>query len=81
MGMMSPCGVRVQLGQRWKEVDPRMNRVVTVVGFGEKHVYVAGKGWADVPAVELRVDGAKTTTWAQLKRFNGKHTGYALVGA
>lgn len=56
----------IKIGQRWKEVDPRMNRVVEVVGF-------------DRDSGKILILYAGKTTKAKPERFNGKRGGYALV--
>lgn len=75
--MKTPIGLDIEVGQRWREVDPRFNRIVAIVEIDER-----GEG-----SVLLR-NATKTggqgsrgyrTTWAKLSRFNGKRGGYAPV--
>jgi hypothetical protein len=59
----------VAIGQRWKEVDPRTERVVEILeltddGKRARIRTVGSGGWG---------------SWAKLARFNGKRGGYALV--
>lgn len=71
----------VRPGDIWQEVDPRHPRFVRVAKITGSHAYIY--------AVEKNVDGIWLTArgpngrpaperGAQLKRFNGKRTGYAL---
>lgn len=59
--MMTPIGVILEVGQQWREVDPRFKRIVTVTGWNQMNEKVQLNG----------------KTWASLKRFNGKRGGYA----
>lgn len=65
IGVTTPMGIRLQIGQRWQEVDSRFTRYVTVIGFDftKKKVHIK--------------HGRKT--WAKLERFNGKAHGYIFV--
>jgi hypothetical protein len=64
--MTTPLGVKIEVGQKWQECDPRFVRVVEVVGWNH--------AWQKV---QLRCGGR--LTWAKLSRFNGKHGGYRLA--
>jgi hypothetical protein len=73
--MKSPNGVEIELGQRWKEVDPRFERIVEVVGLDSESFDRQG-------GVMIRTVGSRRIgTWARLSRFNGKRGGYELVEA
>lgn len=61
--MKSPLGIELEIGQKWQEVDPRFERVVTVTGF-------------DVLNDKVLLNGR---TKAKLSRFNGKRGGYKPV--
>lgn len=61
-GMVAPVGIEIEIGQKWREVDPRFTRIVEVVGFD-----------ADIKKVQIR--GIRYA-WARLERFNGKRGGY-----
>lgn len=58
---------RPPIGSRWKENDPRVERIVTVLGYEERtgQVCITSK-----PGV---------ISWANPKRFNGKRGGYSRV--
>ena len=58
--MITPQGTELKTGQKWREVDKRFHRVVEVTGWD-----------ADMEKVQLN-----GRTWAALKRFNGKSSGY-----
>ncbi|KQW19732.1 MULTISPECIES: hypothetical protein [Pseudomonas] len=58
----------IEVGQTWREVDPRFERRVTVVGFCEE----SGK---------VKIECAGKVTKAKRERFNGKRGGYELVTA
>lgn len=60
--------MEVEVGQIWREVDPRFDRRVKVVGFCEE----SGK---------IKIEYAGKVTKAKLERFNGKRGGYELVKA
>lgn len=59
--------MEVKVGQTWREVDPRFQRMVKVVGF-----CASGK-------VIIETGGKKTK--AKRDRFSGKRGGYELVSA
>ena len=66
---MSPCGIEIKVGQRWRELDPRANRVVKIVG-----IY---------PQMSRRPIAVRSTTTGRLAyndtgRFTGKRGGYKL---
>ncbi len=48
------------MGQKWREKDPRFNRIVKITGW-------------DADKQKVQLNGR---TWAALKRFNGKTSGY-----
>ena len=92
--MQAPCGVEVEIGQKWQEVDPRFDeRIVEVVGFGEVDRLVTTRSMGitsahteKVPVIQIKSGGrllpakvAFRTTQAKLSRFNGKRGGYKLV--
>lgn len=58
----------IEVGQTWREVDPRSDRLVKVVGFCEE----SGK---------VKIEYAGKVTKAKRERFNGKRGGYELVTA
>lgn len=57
-------------GQRWKEVDPRFNRVVEIVE--------CEQGRSQVVVRRVESDGTlnKRRNYASVSRFNGKRGGY-----
>jgi hypothetical protein len=58
-------GVIIKVGQKWKEVDPRFDRIFEVVGFTEEgRVKIRTLGWSKI-------------THANPQRFNGKRTSRA----
>jgi hypothetical protein len=59
--MITPIGIVLEVGQKWREVDPRFERIVTVTSWSQMNEKVQLNG----------------KTWASLKRFNGKRCGYA----
>jgi hypothetical protein len=63
--MKTPIGIDLEIGQKWREVDPRFERVVVVT---------AWNAWIE----KVQLNGR---TWASLKRFNGKRSGYAPYSA
>jgi hypothetical protein len=63
--MITPTGIEIKVGQRWRENDRRFSRVVEVVGI-------------DTEKQKIQVKYVRTTT-ASLSRFNGKYGGYSLV--
>ena len=65
--MKAPCGVEIEVGQKWQEMDGRFKRIVTV------------HGWIDGDDPEVIIRGIRLTK-AKLSRFDGKCGGYALVG-
>jgi len=58
--MITPQGTELKTGQKWREVDKRFHRVVEVTGW-------------DADREKVQLNGR---TWAALKRFNGKSSGY-----
>jgi hypothetical protein len=72
----APAEIEPRKGQIWREVDPRQNRYVRVLGvngMGEvqvETVYNADGKW-------FRAHGTRRG-WAKLDRFNGRRGGYAL---
>ncbi|AJE23840.1 hypothetical protein [Azotobacter chroococcum] len=56
----------IEIGQTWREVDPRFDRRVKVVGFCEE----TGK---------VKIESAGKVTKARRERFNSKRGGYELV--
>ncbi len=58
----------IEVGQTWREVDPRFDRRVKVVGFCEE----SGK---------VKIEYGGKVTKAKRERFNGKRGGYELVTA
>lgn len=71
--MKAPCGVEIELGQKWKEVDPRFERIVEVVGLDSYSFKEEG-------GVMIRTVGSERLgTWARLSRFSGKRGGYEPV--
>lgn len=84
MDYISPAGIEVKVGQTWQEVDPRHERIVSVIDLGEidATVYTKSKGIYSakrerVPAVRLQCGNRRT--WAKLSRFTGKRGGYRLL--
>jgi len=73
--MIAPCGIKIEIGQKWQEVDPRFTRIATVIDTGEVDVIVRTK-YKRVAVVRLQVGNRRT--WAQLSRFHGKRGGYKL---
>jgi hypothetical protein len=68
-------GMEIKIGQQWKEVDPRFERVVEVVEIaptGVRPVKIKTVGSSNANAIGR-------TTWADAGRFNGKRGGYALI--
>lgn len=63
----------VKVGQVWKEVDPRFERYVEVIGVDEQEQ----KATIMLAARSGDHAGSRATK-AGLKRFNGKRGGYAL---
>jgi hypothetical protein len=71
--MNAPCGVEIELGKKWREVDPRFERIVEVVGLD-------GESFGGEGGVMIRTLGSKRFgTWARLSRFNGRRGGYEPV--
>lgn len=64
--MITLSGVELRAGQIWKEVDPRFLREFEIVSF-------------DTTSVRLRGLATNRVTSAQLRRFNGKRSGYEFV--
>ena len=58
--------VEIKVGQIWREVDPRFDRLVKVVGFCEE----SGK---------VKINSYGITRKAKRARFNGKRGGYELI--
>ncbi len=58
--MRTPLGIVLEVGQQWKEVDPRFDRYVKVTAWNQMEEKVQLNG----------------RTWASLRRFNGKRGGY-----
>lgn len=52
------------IGSRWREVDPRFDRVVVVVSYDKQQRKVG-------------ISTGGNLTWAKVERFNGKRGGYA----
>lgn len=73
--MMSPCGIEIEVGQVWQEVDPRFERLVEVIHSGFTNNAAAGV----YQIVQIRCHGR--TTKAKLSRFTGKRGGYKLVNS
>jgi len=65
--LMTPSGVGLHVGQKWKEVDPRFDRIVTI------------KGWEELRGETIILIQGKRLTRARLARFNGRRGGYVLV--
>ena len=65
----TPCGVELQEGQRWREMDERNPRIVTVLGWDRDKVLIKGEAIGSVKR------------WASLKRFNGQRSGYMEYSA
>jgi len=64
--MMTPNGIEIKVGQRWRELDKRYSsRIVEVLHIDEENKKVV-------------IRRGRTTT-ASLRRFNGKSGGYELV--
>lgn len=59
--MKTPIGVTLKIGQKWKEVDHRLDRVVTITAIDEK-------------TRKVQLNGK---TMAKVERFHGKRNGYA----
>ena len=58
--------MNIEVGQIWREVDPRFDRRVKVVGFCEE----SGK---------VKIEYAGKVTKAKCERFNRKRAGYEQV--
>ncbi len=58
--MTTPIGIELKTGQKWREKDSRFHRVVEITGW-------------DADKQKVQLNGR---TWAALKRFNGKTSGY-----
>ncbi len=65
--------INVEIGQKWREVDPRFSRILTVVDF----IYDAD---GDVSRVVIK-NAKGYITRAMPARFNGKRGGYELVSS
>lgn len=76
-GKAEDTTVNVEVGQVWREVDPRHPREVLVIEIGQISVWIYGEGNRYVPAARLLCGNRRT--WAQLSRFNGKRGGYEFV--
>ncbi|MBU0917898.1 MAG: hypothetical protein KKD97_16255 [Gammaproteobacteria bacterium] len=63
----------VKVGQIWKEVDPRFDRYVEVIGVNDQEQ----KATIMLAARSGGHAGSRSTK-ASLKRFNGKRGGYEL---
>ncbi len=61
--MKTPLGIELAVGQKWRELDRRVNRVVTVTSWNEDND-------------KVQLNGKR---WALLKRFNAKGGGYVLI--
>jgi hypothetical protein len=73
----------VRPGDIWQEVDPRHPRFVRVTRVLDDDVSIYAVEWDQVAgdwiiALNPRTKRPAPERWAQLKRFNGKRTGYAL---
>lgn len=64
----------VHVGQLWKEVDPRFERIVEVV-----EVTDAMMRGIKIKTVSVNGQPRKSQTWVSRERFNGKRGGYELV--
>jgi len=65
--------IKIEIGQKWREVDPRFTRILTVVDF----IY-----GADSEVSRVVIKNAKGhITRAMPSRFNGKRGGYELVSS
>ena len=67
--------MEIKVGQRWREVDPRFDRIVEVIEIAHTtirpiHIRTVMKD---------RKACAGKSYWASSKRFNGKRGGYELV--
>jgi hypothetical protein len=62
--MKTPIGVMLEVGQKWKEMDPRFDRVVTVSNWTTGRVQLNGRTWAKLS----RFDG-KRGNYAPVKKI------------
>lgn len=62
-------GTVFEVGQHWREVDPRVDRVVEIVAIGVERVQIRA----------IYTGGIGIPRWAMKKRFNGKRGGYRLI--
>lgn len=67
--VIGPKGVVVAIGQRWRENDPRIDRVVEVVGFSNRNGLIR---------VLIQAITSRKPTNAALERFNGNRGCYKL---
>ncbi len=63
--------IKIKIGQKWREVDPRFTRIITVVDF----IYGVG---GNVSRVVIKNDKGHITR-AMPARFNSKRGGYEPV--
>lgn len=66
---LTPCGIELNVGQVWREVDPRFTREVVVLEIAPKN--------GDVRTRNVAHGGRGR--WSKLSRFHGKRGGYAFV--
>ncbi len=64
----------IRIGQIWREVDPRFERLVEIVE-------VTANAVRGIKIKTISVDGKprKSSTWVSKGRFNGKRGGYELT--
>ena len=72
--MVASSEVVVRVGQRWKEVDPRFDRIVQVIGVEGDFALIF-----TVNGNPATID-KRNARQAMLSRFNGKRGGYELLG-
>ena len=73
--MKSPTGVEIVIGQLWREVDSRFERIVRVANTDS----VSEKVQIECTSVGSNFGRGSGARWAKLSRFNGKRGGYALT--
>ena len=70
--MKAPCGVEIEIGHRWKEVDTRFERIVCVANTDSVSEKV------QIESCTGNFGRGSGARWANLSRFNGKRGGYKL---